>query len=513
MSSEVLSDLVRPADEAAAVSPSMGELVRAVSKSGTGAGVSLVLNAVAVKVIAVVLGPSGIGLFSLLRQTQQTAVVLGTMNGQTALVQGLASRPREMRAAFFSGAFWAVVVASVIAVLVIVGLAPWLSPWLLGVGGGDLSATLRWLWLPILTGIVLALLTAILNSQRAMGQLSVVQVAAAGTTAVLAYPAAAMVRAGHPIAFIGLMGLSGVMALVVAFRVCARNQWLLRISSPRGQWEHARAFLSTAAVLLVTGLAGSGAQLGVRAIVAAKLGLGAVGIFDVAWTLSMTYVMLVLTSLGSYYLPTLSKVSDKQEMGKVIESFLHLGLAILIPVIGTMIAIKPLVVGVLYSPSFVPALLAIRWMLIGDFVKVTSFVLAMPMLAYRDMRFYFVAEVLWNSTFVTFAAAAVYVSGSVEGIAIGFVVCYLLHLCFAVWYCRSRHGYTPSRTSGLAFIAGLFLLLVISWFSWTAREVQTWVLLGSIAAVVAYSALLGAAMARRGVAGSRRPRGPWWRAT
>jgi O-antigen/teichoic acid export membrane protein len=490
----------------------MRELVRAVSKTGTGAGVSLVLNAVAVKVIAVVLGPSGIGLFSLLRQTQQTAVVLGTVNGQTALVQGLASRPGEMRATFFSGAFWSVVVASVITVLAFVSLAPWLSPWLLGVGNGNLAATFRWLWVPILASVFLALLTGIVNSQRAMGQLSVVQVAAAGTTAVLAYPAAAMVRAGHPIAFIGLMGLSGVIALVVAFLVCARNQWLLHISSPRGQWEPARAFLSTAAVLLVTGLASSGAQLVVRAIVAAKLGLGAVGIFDVAWTLSMTYVMLVLTSLGTYYLPTLSKVSDKHEKGRLIEAFLHLGFAVLIPVIGTIIAIKPLVVSVLYSASFLPALAAIRWMLIGDFLKVTSFVLAMPMLAYRDMRFYFAAEVLWNVTFVTFAAVAVYVSGSVEGIAIGFVVCYLIYLCFTVWYCRSRHGYTPSRTSLLAFVAGLLVLVVVSWFSWVAREVQAWVLAGSIVAAVVYCGLFVAARARRGVPGRRGPLVPWWRA-
>ena len=60
----------------------MKELLKAAAKSSAGTFITLLSSAVAVKIIAVFAGPAGIGLFSLLRQIQQTASIVGVMGGQ-----------------------------------------------------------------------------------------------------------------------------------------------------------------------------------------------------------------------------------------------------------------------------------------------------------------------------------------------------------------------------------------------------------------------------------------------
>lgn len=70
----------------------MREILKVFLKSGSGSAANVLLNVAALKILARMLGPSGIGLFSLLRQILQTALTAGTLSGQTALVQGASSQ-------------------------------------------------------------------------------------------------------------------------------------------------------------------------------------------------------------------------------------------------------------------------------------------------------------------------------------------------------------------------------------------------------------------------------------
>ncbi len=70
----------------------MREILKAFFKTASGSAANVLLTVVALKIMAAILGPPGIGLLSLLRQTQQTALTAGTLSGQTALVQGGSSQ-------------------------------------------------------------------------------------------------------------------------------------------------------------------------------------------------------------------------------------------------------------------------------------------------------------------------------------------------------------------------------------------------------------------------------------
>ena len=95
----------------------MRSLVTAVFKAGTGQAAALFFGAISVKLLAITAGPAGIGLFSLIRQIQQTLTAVASLGGQNAVVQGMTSQKNNLarheyrRASFLSIVVWCLLVA------------------------------------------------------------------------------------------------------------------------------------------------------------------------------------------------------------------------------------------------------------------------------------------------------------------------------------------------------------------------------------------------------------------
>jgi O-antigen/teichoic acid export membrane protein len=468
----------------------MRELLKAYSKTGLGSLASLCLGAVATKVIAVVLGPSGIGLFSLLRQTQQTAVAVGSINGQTALVQGLASRDGEQQGDFLVTVFWILMAACGITCAAFVLFPREVAHWVTGQHDEATVAVFRWLALPVLLAVVGSFLAGVLNAHRAIGRLALVQVASAMTMALVAYPFSRLVRSGNPVGFIWLLSASAGAALLLALTYASRERWLSPLIDGlrrRFKADSARHFLSMGITMFITGLVGTGTQLVVRSLVNRRFGLPGAGVFDVAWTLSMMYVTLVLGSFGTYYLPTLSRTSGTAARAALIQSVLRFSIFLMVPLVVSVVVLKPLVVSVLYSDEFAPSLSIIRWMLIGDYFKAISWVLAMPMVAYADMRTFFWSEMLWNGGLIGFAGLAVSATGGISLIGVGFLVLYVGYLAFTVCYTARRHGFLPGVSTTLPWALGLSVVVAASLHTWNDQHVRPPVAILWIGLAVAFS--------------------------
>ena len=453
----------------------MRDLLRAALKTGVGSFVSLLLGAVATKVMAVVLGPGGIGLFSLLRQTQQTAVAVGSVSGQTALVQGLASRDGEQQGNFLVTVFWILAGACGVTCAVLVLLPGGIARWVTGRNDEATVAVFRWLALPVLLAVMGSFFAGVLNAHRAIGRVALVRVASAAALALLAYPVSRLVQSGHVVGFAWLLSASAGAALLSALAYARRAGWLSALADGwrrRFRNDAAKRFLSMAGTMLVTGFVGTGAQLVVRALVSRRFGLSGAGVFDVAWTLSMMYVMLVLSSFGTYYLPTLSATTSATARSELIQSMLRFSIVLIVPLVVAVVVLKPVVVTVLYSRQFAPSLTIIRWMLIGDYFKVISWVLGMPILAYANMRALFWSELVWNVGLLGFACLAVSAIGTISFIGFGFFFLYVGHLAFTLCYTARRHGFLPDVPTIVRWALGLAVIVAASLQTWDDQRVR-----------------------------------------
>jgi len=444
----------------------MREILLAALKTGSGTFFRLLFGIVKIKIVAVFLGPSGIGVYSLLRQTSQTTTTLATLNSSAALVQGLSSKTGEAREGYLLTVARILAISGGVITILLLFFAPSVAQLVFAKRDPEFVGLIRWLSVPILFSSINAYMMGVLNGYRALGRMAIGQVAGAFVSGLAVYP---LVKLGRPEIFVVLLSIASGISLLTSTYFALQAGWLRPLRRwLRDPWqrEHVRHFFSIALTTLVTGFVGTGSVLAVRAMFVRYGGLPAAGIFDVAWTLSVSYVMLALGSLGTYYLPSLSGIQDSTKLVALIQRILRVTIMLMVPLITGMIVLKPLIIHLLYSSKFDPSLKIIRWMFVGDYLKATSWVLGMPMLAYADMKVFFWTEIAWRGAFTGIAAWSLFQWKDVQGVGIGFLGLYAIHLFYVLHYCRSRHALKLNRRIIWLWSAGLVIIVGASLTYW-----------------------------------------------
>jgi O-antigen/teichoic acid export membrane protein len=453
----------------------MRELLKATLKTASGSAGNLLMGVISMKIMAIILGPSGVGLYSLLRQTIEFSKGVGTVGGETALVQGLASREGQERSNYLVTTFWTFVLGTLLMTTLLTVSAPWISLWVFERHDEHTINLVRWLALPVALWVASTYLNGVLNGFRAIGMLALIQALGAAAATLLAYPVSRLVDVGYASAFIVMVSAPPAVGVLLGAWSALRAGWLGPLfRSPLMSFhpDSLRHFFSIAGTMLFTQILTEGTVLAVRALIVRHGGLAGAGIFAVAWTLSLTYMMLILTSFGTYYLPTLSQTSDPGDRVVLMRRVIRLSTLLMVPLVTSVIVLKPLVINVLYSGEFVASLEIIRWMLIGDYFKVIAWVIAMPVLAYADMKVFLWMELLWNAGFLTFSALSLFNFGSVQGIGVSFLLMYVAYLAFYWHYVRSRYGLSLTRPIVGSWLLGLVLVVGASWYSWSDTRVD-----------------------------------------
>lgn len=447
----------------------MREIAKAFSKTVSGTAVSLAIATISVKIMATILGPSGMGLYSILRQIHSTTMIAATMGGQTALVQGGSSKKGKERDVYLKTILILFLISATISSIAIIVLAPTLSEHLLNRRDEMAVNLIRGLSIPVFLTVMTGYANGVLNIHRALGYMAVVQTVAAVVTLALSYPVAIAVKNGYDVAFLAIMTLSQAATL------CLLGLWLWNkkylqalIHNLLSSFDKAstRYFFSFAGVTVVTSLFQSLIMLGIRALIVQKYSLSEVGIFDAAWTLCVTYLSLITGAFSTYYLPTLSQLKDLQVIHDTMQKTLLFIAVVSTVIIIPIICYKHHIIRFLFSQDFLPSLSLLRWLLIADYLKMLSFVLAYPMLAFNKLKMFFWTEMIWNTGLVLGCYWSLTRSNELEGIGGVVVCCYASYLLFTLWFSWDCYKFIPSLLTSSVIISCLSLIILTSFYTW-----------------------------------------------
>jgi PST family polysaccharide transporter len=420
-------------------------------QSGAAAAASGLLSAVAIKIVAITAGPSGVAVLQSLQQIRQTALTVATSNGQTALVQGASSLRGRARAEYLRTVFAIFAAgAALVAGALILGRVSIARAAGLDAGRAPLVA---WLGVVVALSAAFVFAAAVASARGKVGRIALAQIAA---SAAMAISALWLARNGW---FVAMLAASAAASLVAV-------SWSRLEPARRWSGTAARHFFAMSATMAVTGLAGSLAVMAVRARIARADGLTTLGHFDAAWGISMNHVSLILASMQTFYAPALARAGTAAERGALIERTLLVAILASAPIISILAIAKPWVLSLLYSPAFHPAAVTLRWTLLGDYFKISLWILTIPIIATADLRAFLVFDLLaWGA----FAAGAIalgtwWTAGEAAGIA------FLLMNAGIAWaamlYARSRHGFQPRPRLLSAWIGGGLLVATVSALSW-----------------------------------------------
>lgn len=445
-------------------------MLKAILKTGSGSLATVLFGMATVKLIAWRLGPEALGSFSLTRQLIVAGSALFLTGGQTALVQGISSRQGRDRETFAATSFVLLCGGSLVVAAVVAIAGRWLGGGLFPTSRTELVRAIPIAAIAISISGPLAFVFGALNAARRIGRLAIAQALNAATLAALVWGLLPLMRPDRPLWFASVLAVSQVPGLVLGAIFLRQERFIeLRVKvCPAAMSHFGRVALAT--------VAAAGAQawtvLALRSLIANRFGFGMAGLFDAGWSISMVYVMLILSSFSTYYLPTLAGAGEHAI--RLMNQVLRTTLMIVVPLIALVMALRPLLLVVLYSQEFLGVSPMMRWMLMGDFLKVISFVLAMPMLARADIRAFLIGEAGWNLSMFGGTRIALGYACGVEASGGVFALSYGLYFLYVVAYCRRQLGWRWPRELMAATIAAVAILVVVSGMTWSVTEVN-WV--------------------------------------
>lgn len=170
-------------------------------------------------------------------------------------------------------------------------------------------------------------------------------------------------------------------------------------------------------------------QMLLRGYVISEISPVEAGWWEAMNRVSGAYLTVITSSFGVYYLPRLSELTDPGELRKEIFK----AYKVIVPMlsIGFILIyfLRFTVIRILYTPDFLPMENLFIWQLLGDFFKICSWLLAFLMLAKSMTKAFITTEILFAFNFVGLGFLFMQKNG-VVGITQGYFVNYICYtLC------------------------------------------------------------------------------------
>ena len=224
--------------------------------------------------------------------------------------------------------------------------------------------------------------------------------------------------------------------------------------------REARPLLSMGAAFVTMGLLSTSAAYLIRILIIRQLGMNAVGLFTATATLSSVYVGVVLGAMGADFYPRLTALArDHQAMNRLVNEQTEMGLLITLPGILATLVLAPWVLRIFYSEAFVPAADIIRWQILGVGLRVVSWPMGYVQLAKGMSRLVIATETVFSVLQVALTYVAIRWWGLV-GCGIAFAALYAVYTVGMLAVCRhvSGFGWTP----GVAKVLTAGALAIVS---------------------------------------------------
>lgn len=458
------------------------EALKATSITGASSIVEVLVHVVRSKVVAVCVGPGGIGLLGVLGSTTGLvgAIVGMGLNGsgvrQVAAANAINDTNRIARVIYtLRRSSLALGLVGTVLVLAFAGPIARVS-----VGSEEYARYLVLLAPLILFQTVNGGQTALLRGLRRIATLARLRILGAVLGTTFAIP------------LVLLWGLDGIppALLVTAAAALAASWWYARqVTIPpvtlgfaelRGELS---GLFGLGVAFMLTGLQASAVQYGLRTILVHETSLDTVGQFLAAAALSHVYVGFVLQAMGLDYLPRLTRLTDDPvACNRLVNEQTEIALLLAVPGVVALMVLAPVVIPILYSGRFTGAIEVFRWQCLGVLLKVASWPVGFVLVA-RGMKgtffftetstnlFYLVCFYLMSSTF------------GLTGAAMSYAMMYIFCLILVFVLVRRATGFSWSApVRKVILTAGASLAAALAATSWLRAP---WSLLAGTAVVVA----------------------------
>lgn len=422
---------------------SYGHILKYTGLFGSVQLLTILIGLVRNKVVAVLLGPVGMGLTALFNSTlsfgsQATGLGL-SFSAVRHLSEEFENGDTESAARYVGVVrLWSIVTA-VVGTLLFALLAPLIDSAVFTWG----NHTLHFVLLSPIVGMsaLTGSETAILKGARQLRSLASIQVWSVVAALVVSVPV---------YWFFGMSGIVPVLVLCAFFTMVLTLRRSLRLFPLRFRGDVRRQLLSGLDMVklgvsfVLAGIFGTGAELLVRSFLNVAGDLDTVGLYNAGFVITMTYAGLVFSAMETDYFPRLSAVNHDNRAVRVLANRqIEVSLLLVSPMLVALMVFLPLLMPLLYSGKFLSVVPMAQVAVLAMYFKAATSPLAYINLAKGNSRDYILLEGAYAVYFVLLVIFFYHLWG-LYGTGVAISLSNLIELVTIGLFAHFKYGYTMS---------------------------------------------------------------------
>lgn len=373
------------------------------------------------KVLAIYVGPAGyavIGQFQSLLAMVLTFSSGGVNTGVTKYTAEFHADPQKQQDVLRTAASISLLCACVFMALLVIFRKSLAARTLADM---QFSGVIVWLAAALIPMLLNGLLLAILNGRKQI------------KTYVIANIAGSLVTALTAVLLVLKFGLYGVLVAMAISQAlaCVVTIWLFQRTCQMS-WKNllgpinpdiARRLGGFALISATSALAVPFAQMLIRDGLVNRLGWQSAGLWQALWKISEMHLMLLTTTLSLYFLPRFSEIKDATGLRKEVMKCYRFVLPLVMASASLIYLLREFFIPVLLTAEFLPLTEVLGWQMVGDVLKISSWVMAYTMISHAQVRIFIITELVFTMLWVVLTLGGASIDG-LRGATIGYVLTY-----------------------------------------------------------------------------------------
>ena len=218
--------------------------------------------------------------------------------------------------------------------------------------------------------------------------------------------------------------------LIIAIPVASRRRWFSKnLLKGELRWSYLNKLRDYLIIALFSALLAPLFQIAIRTHLIEAGSNTISGYWDAIWRLSTSYVLVLTGIISVYFLPKFSKLKYGFEYQKEVRDGIFLVLPVVMIGCSAIIIFDEFFIVLLYSSEFLPAAEILTWQMVGDCLRMVSWIMSYLMVA-RAMKFEFIlSQAIFHPLFY-FLIIYFFKAAGLKGLGIAHALNYFLYCIF-----------------------------------------------------------------------------------
>lgn len=379
------------------------------------------------KILAIYVGPAGYAAIGQFQNAVQviTTFASGAINTGVTKYTAQYHDDETQQIKVWQTAGTIALISSILTALIIAIFNRQLARWFLK--NESYGGVFLWFSATLVLFVFNAMLLAILNGKKEIGRFVVANIAGSVFALVVTFWLTSIW--GLYGALVGLAVFQSLTFLVTVFLLRGANWFKFRYLFGRLDKDIAKNLGKYTLMALTSAACVPLSQIYIRNYIGENIGWSSAGYWEGMTRLSSAYLLLITTSLSVYYLPRLSEIQFRSELVREVVKGYKVVLPATVIFSLCIYLLRDQIILTLFTKDFFPMRSLFAWQLIGDTLKIGSWVISYLMLGKAMFRLFISTEVIFSATFVLLSIALLNKFGF-QGVTIAYAINYLLY-----WIC------------------------------------------------------------------------------